>query len=353
MTKLREIRKVILTKDEGVVESRNLIPVGSDELWTLLPGDEVLVHAPYLPVHMDYRKHSMAWKGPFVVVKEIAPDAYELAGLAKGTPTVYHRTKLKQYLRTVQERPRLSPAPTPLKFVDGMVEYEVERVLDHREVRGRRQYLLQWKGTPDSSWEWEANLSGCLELLRGYLRRIGEPGRVLPPGLTSEEPRRNSRGSPRTRGPPRTQGQDRPEVDSGGSGTLGQSPDLDPPNEALSTSPRTPSSPLTGSPCGAGAPLVRRVCVRRTSAISVCMCVCPSVCDSVRARVAVRVRQGLALSKEGACVCGGCSAPLALTVAKDTEGFILAHTHATQRGKGKQGDTQHTKPSHIYTALYV
>ena len=44
MTKLREIRKVILTKDEGVVESHNLIPVGSDELWTLLPGDEVLMH---------------------------------------------------------------------------------------------------------------------------------------------------------------------------------------------------------------------------------------------------------------------------------------------------------------------
>ena len=46
-------------------------------------------------MHMDYRKHSMTWKGPFVVVKEIAPDAYELAGLAKGTPMVYHRTKLK------------------------------------------------------------------------------------------------------------------------------------------------------------------------------------------------------------------------------------------------------------------
>ena len=83
-TKLSEIRKAILAKDEAVTESQNLIPVGSDELWSLLPGDKVLVHAPYLPVHMDFRKHSMAWKGPYVVVKEITPDAYELTGLAKG-----------------------------------------------------------------------------------------------------------------------------------------------------------------------------------------------------------------------------------------------------------------------------
>ena len=102
----------------------------------------MLVYAPYLPVHMDFRKHSMAWKGPYVVVKEITPDAYELTGLAKGTPTVYHRTKLKRYLCYAQGPQQLSPPPSPLKFVDGQVEYEVERVLDHREVRWRRQYLL-------------------------------------------------------------------------------------------------------------------------------------------------------------------------------------------------------------------
>ena len=160
------------------------------------------------------------------MVKEITPDAYELTGLAKGTPTVYHRTKLKRYLRHAQGPQRLSPPPSPLKFVDGQVEYEVERVLDHREVRGRRQYLLQWKGTPDSSWEWEENLSGCLQLLRGYLRRIGESGRVLPPGLTSEEPRRSSQGSPGTSGrTPRAPGQDPPGADSRGPRTPGPASD--------------------------------------------------------------------------------------------------------------------------------
>ena len=206
---LFDIRKGILARDERVVDSRNLIPPGSDELWTLLPGDEVLVHAPYLPVNTEYRKHFMAWKGPYVVVKEIAPDAYELAGTVKGVPTVYHRSKLRRYNRHDPDQPRLSPAPTPLKFVGDMVEYEVSDVLDHRDARGRRQYLLQWKGTPDSSWEWEENLSGCLDLLKAYLRKIGEPGRVLPSGLTSEEAPGTSTqdaGTSPSAPPPRTPG---------------------------------------------------------------------------------------------------------------------------------------------------
>ena len=103
----------------------------------------MLVHAPYLPINTEYRKHFMAWKGPFVVVKEMAPDAYELAGTAKGVPMVYDRSKLRRYHRQDPDQPRLSPAPTPLKIIDDLVEYEVSDVLDHRETRGRRQYLLQ------------------------------------------------------------------------------------------------------------------------------------------------------------------------------------------------------------------
>ena len=225
-TKLHEVRKTILANDERVVESRNLSPVGSDEPWSLLPGDEVLVHAPYLPTNVEYRKHFMAWKGPFVVVKEIAPDAFELAGMEAGVPTAYHRSKLRRYLRQDEGQQRLSPSPAPLKIIDGMVEYEVGNVIDHREVRGKRQYLLQWKGTPETSWEWEINLSGCLELLKQYLQTIGEGGRVLPPELTSEEPAGRS-------GPP---GQDPQDLGGSPAGSA-RSP----------TPPRSAPTPSTGT----------------------------------------------------------------------------------------------------------
>ena len=201
---LQEIRQAILANDEKAVNSRNLIPVGSDEAWSLLPGDEVLVYAPYLPVNAEHRKHLMAWKGPFVVSKQMAPDVFEVIGMEAGVPSAYHRSKLKRYQRLDTEPDRLSPSPSPLKFVNGKVEYEIEEVLDHRQARGKRQYLLQWKNTPETSWEWEENLSGCLELLKDYLKQIGEQKRVLPPGLTSERPTSPSRGTSHNVPPTRT-----------------------------------------------------------------------------------------------------------------------------------------------------
>ena len=207
---LQDVRQAILASDERITDSRNLIPAGSDEIWSLLPGDEVLVYAPYLPTNAEHRKHLMAWKGPFVVAKELAPDVFEIQGMEAGIPTAYHRTKLKKYQRPESNEDRLSPPPARLKFVDGKVEYEVEEVVNHRELRGRRQYLLQWKGTPETSWEWEVNMSGCMEILKDYLQRIGEGRRVLPPELTSEGAPTPSGGSqaslPGTPDPPSTSG---------------------------------------------------------------------------------------------------------------------------------------------------
>ena len=111
----------------------------------------MLVHAPYLPTNAEHRKHLMAWKGPFFVSKEIATDVYEVLDMGPGIPIAYHRSKLKRYHCSEAQHSRLSPSPAPLKFVDGQVEYEVEEILDHREIRGKRQHLLQWKNTPEAS----------------------------------------------------------------------------------------------------------------------------------------------------------------------------------------------------------
>src|SRR5258708_10709870 len=47
------------------------------------------------------------------------------------------------------------PRP-PLELEEGEEEYEVEKILDHRKFgRGRKlQYLIKWKGYPDSENQW-------------------------------------------------------------------------------------------------------------------------------------------------------------------------------------------------------
>ena len=60
-------------------------------------------------------------------------------------------------------------------------EYEVEAIRDDRIVNGKRQFLLKWKGFPDSenTWEDEKNLN-CPQLIKEYLKKKTKPQSVLP-----------------------------------------------------------------------------------------------------------------------------------------------------------------------------
>ena len=60
------------------------------------------------------------------------------------------------------------PAPAPLS----PVEYEVDKIMDTRRHRGIKQYRVKWKGFGDdmNTWEPEANLADCKELLLAHRR---------------------------------------------------------------------------------------------------------------------------------------------------------------------------------------
>ncbi len=67
------------------------------------------------------------------------------------------------------------PPSAPLYYDDeGLPWHEVEDVLQHKELkRGKRtvfQYLIKWKGYghEHNTWEPEANLKNCPELLTDY-----------------------------------------------------------------------------------------------------------------------------------------------------------------------------------------
>merc|ERR1719186_2043535 len=60
------------------------------------------------------------------------------------------------------------PAPAPLS----PIEYEVEKIVDNRRHRGIKQFRVKWKGYGDdmNTWEPEANLVDCKEMLQAYKR---------------------------------------------------------------------------------------------------------------------------------------------------------------------------------------
>jgi hypothetical protein len=69
--------------------------------------------------------------------------------------------------------PAREPARPGPAFDDDEEEYEIEKILDHKEVRGKRQYLVHWLGYPTSDDQWvDAEDLHVPEILQWYLDSI-------------------------------------------------------------------------------------------------------------------------------------------------------------------------------------
>ena len=57
--------------------------------------------------------------------------------------------------------------------VDGEVEFEVEAILKHTQIRGEDQYLVRWRGYDQSEDMWlnETQLEHSAQLLEDYRRQ--------------------------------------------------------------------------------------------------------------------------------------------------------------------------------------
>jgi Chromo (CHRromatin Organisation MOdifier) domain len=68
---------------------------------------------------------------------------------------VFHTSLIMAYTETQSHGPNFTRLPPDL--IDGEEEYEVEQICSHR-TWGRRktlQYLIKWKGYPESDNTWE------------------------------------------------------------------------------------------------------------------------------------------------------------------------------------------------------
>lgn len=133
-------------------------------------GDRVWLSSQHLPIRSGARKLSSRWAGPFAVLERIGQAAYrlELPGSWQVHP-VFHVSQLKAVVGSPQ-----GEQAVPLEASDEP-EYEVERLLAVRHVRGRKEYLCHWKGygSWEDSWEPEENLANAQELLRAFWKNRG------------------------------------------------------------------------------------------------------------------------------------------------------------------------------------
>ena len=121
-------------------------------------GDHVLVYKDYMstPISRDQpcAKLKPRWYGPFKVLDTPTRTTARL-DLPTGCRAhpVFNRSALKLYHSDTTVRDPIPPPPRPVIDADGYERYIVETVLSEPRFRGKKQYLVKWKGYQDPTWE--------------------------------------------------------------------------------------------------------------------------------------------------------------------------------------------------------
>jgi hypothetical protein len=96
-------------------------------------GEQVWLEATHLKIHHQKTKLRPKQNGPFKIIKEISPVAYQLRlPVAWGIHNVFHVSLLSPYRETTAHGPNFSRPP--LELIDGEEEYQVERIMGHRRT---------------------------------------------------------------------------------------------------------------------------------------------------------------------------------------------------------------------------
>jgi hypothetical protein len=106
---------------------------------------------PYGTVKLTPRRHR-----PFRISKVVLPVAYQLTlPLQWNIHPVFHASLLTPYVEIDNHGPNFSQPPPNITI--GENEYEVETIRSHRYFGRQKklQYLLKWKGYPESDNTWE------------------------------------------------------------------------------------------------------------------------------------------------------------------------------------------------------
>ena len=119
-------------------------------------GEQVWLEGKNLKFPHQATKLNPKRYGPFKVIKEISPVAYQLQlpPLWNIHP-VFHASLLSPYSEMTSHGPNFSQPPPDL--IENEEEYEVEQIKAHRNFGRSKclQYLIKWKGYPKSDNTWE------------------------------------------------------------------------------------------------------------------------------------------------------------------------------------------------------
>jgi len=134
-------------------------------------GDLVMLSTKDLKYQMVGRrteKLTERFVGPYRIKKIVSSNAIELElpSTVKIHPVV-NVSRIHRYVGQVEEQKKEQPLPV---IIEGKEEWEVERILNKRRVRGKDKYLVRWKGftAEFDTWEGRENLKNAKEAIKEF-----------------------------------------------------------------------------------------------------------------------------------------------------------------------------------------
>jgi len=134
-------------------------------------GDLVMLSTKDLKYQMIGRrteKLTERFVGPYRIKKIVSSNAIELElPSTVKIHLVVNVSRIRRYVKQVEGQKKEQPLPV---IIEGEEEWEVERILNKRRVRGKDKYLVRWKGfTAESdTWEGRENLRNAKEAIEEF-----------------------------------------------------------------------------------------------------------------------------------------------------------------------------------------
>src|SRR5216684_8252821 len=134
--------------------------------WT--KGQKVWLDAKNLMLSYGTIKLAPRRHGPFEIEKVMSPVVYKLRLPPQwNIHPVFHASLLTPYTETKEHGENYMRPPPDM--IEGEAEYEVETIRAHCYQRRKLQYLIKWKGYPESDNTWEPMDNVCTpQLIKKY-----------------------------------------------------------------------------------------------------------------------------------------------------------------------------------------
>ena len=132
-------------------------------------GDRVLLSTKDLVFKERLsKKLTERYVGPYAIEEVVSSNAVKLRlPPSMRIHPVVNVSRIVRYREQVKEQRKEEGKPVE---VEGVEEWEVERILNKKKIRGVEKYLIRWKGftAEGGTWEGRENLKNMEKLIKEF-----------------------------------------------------------------------------------------------------------------------------------------------------------------------------------------